>query len=182
MPISLTCVCGAPLEVDDQQRGSTVKCSACGHVLTAEAATPRQAKMPTPTKSFTGVWITLAVGGLLLTCCGFSCSGAAIVFLVKTNEEEGKKQLAAQQVNGPLTQAAQAFFIRHARWPVSLDELAVPDAFGTQHIQRLDQLLDPWGRPYSYDPGGPNNQGIRPDIWTVAPDGTQIGNWPGARK
>ena len=39
---------------------------------------------------------------------------------------------------------------------------------------------DPWKKPYQYDPSGPRNNGRRPDIWTVAPDGLEIGNWPKA--
>jgi hypothetical protein len=34
---------------------------------------------------------------------------------------------------------------------------------------RREGLLDPWGRPYQYDPAGPKNGGKRPDIWSLGP-------------
>jgi hypothetical protein len=57
--------------------------------------------------------------------------------------------------------------------------LAQPDADGSRPaINSADALIDPWGRPYNYDPNGPRNNGNKPDIWAVAPDGALIGNWP----
>jgi general secretion pathway protein G len=39
-----------------------------------------------------------------------------------------------------------------------------------------DVPLDPWGRPYQYAyPGVRNPNGF--DVWTVAPDNQEIGNW-----
>jgi hypothetical protein len=38
-------------------------------------------------------------------------------------------------------------------------------------------LIDPWGKSFQYDPSGPKNQGLAPDIWTEAPDGSVIANW-----
>ena len=43
-------------------------------------------------------------------------------------------------------------------------------------------FTDPWGNPYRYDPKGKRNGGKRPDIWTVTPDKTGIGNWPEQKK
>lgn len=42
-----------------------------------------------------------------------------------------------------------------------------------------DSLKDPWGKPYQYDRDGKNNNGRKPDIWTIDPaDGkTVYGNW-----
>jgi general secretion pathway protein G len=39
--------------------------------------------------------------------------------------------------------------------------------------------IDPWGNPYNYQyPGAKNVSGVRSyDIWTLGPDGTEIGNW-----
>jgi len=42
--------------------------------------------------------------------------------------------------------------------------------------------LDPWGKPYIYDPSGPNHNGLKPDISTTNPDGELIGNWQSIRK
>jgi hypothetical protein len=39
-------------------------------------------------------------------------------------------------------------------------------------------LKDPWGKPYSYDPAGPKNAGLKPDIWSAGGGKVLIGNWP----
>ena len=36
--------------------------------------------------------------------------------------------------------------------------------------------LDPWSKPYQYSYPGQHNTD-RPDVWTVSPDGREIGNW-----
>jgi hypothetical protein len=61
-----------------------------------------------------------------------------------------------------------------------LSDLLVKDQFGGPYLENADAIIDPWGQPYQYNPQGTNNNGTKPDIWTVAPngDGKQIGNWP----
>lgn len=82
-----------------------------------------------------------------------------------------------------LTQACESYATRHnGAFPPSLDVLIVPDEYGSVDLKRADALLDPWStptqpRPFQYDPRGTNNGGRAPDIWCIAPDGTQIGNW-----
>ena len=40
---------------------------------------------------------------------------------------------------------------------------------------RKDVPLDPWGKPYHYRSPGVHNSGF--DVWSVGPDGKEIGNW-----
>lgn len=78
-----------------------------------------------------------------------------------------------------LSTAVEAYQIKHGEPPASLAALAQPDADGSRPaISSADALTDPWGKPYNYDPAGPRNNGNKPDIWAVAPDGIPIGNWP----
>jgi hypothetical protein len=50
-------------------------------------------------------------------------------------------------------------------------------ADGGKPLVTVDTLIDPWGKPYKYDPEGKRNGGDVGDTWTVAPDGEAIGNW-----
>src|SRR6266498_2332886 len=89
----------------------------------------------------------------------------------------GQKDAAYAQTQ-VLTKACQAYRIKHNKYPDALNVLLTKDEFGTVYLDDQNALLDPWQRPYQYNAAGPNNQNMKPDIWTEAPDGTgQIGNW-----
>jgi type II secretory pathway pseudopilin PulG len=88
-----------------------------------------------------------------------------------------QKDVAKTQVKGPLTQAVQTYFLRHQQYPGSLAQLRQADDRGPAILDSDDALIDPWGRQYQYDPAGPMNQGMKPDIWTIAPDNQKLGNW-----
>ncbi len=77
-----------------------------------------------------------------------------------------------------LTQASQAYFIEHGVWPATLEALAEAKEGKRPFIER-SALMDPWGRPYlsSLPEIGTRNNDMLPDIWCVAPDGIEIGNW-----
>ncbi len=84
--------------------------------------------------------------------------------------DEAKRAQAQVDVRA-LTQALQAFNLHHSRYPESLVD-------GTKPIIEADKLIAPWKARYQFDPAGPKNKGERPDVWTTAPDGSVIGNWP----
>jgi hypothetical protein len=126
-----------------------------------------------------------------------SCSGSAILALcalttgcgqaspttapqevpdVLKKLEEAKRAKAQVDVR-VLTQALQVFKLNHSRYPESLEELA-KSVDGTKPGIEADKLIDPWKARYQSDPAGPKNKGERPDVWTTAPDGSVIGNWP----
>jgi len=98
-------------------------------------------------------------------------------FFIMGQLVSGQKDAAYAQVNGPLTQACQAYFVANQHYPQSLEVLLQKDARGTVYLDKPDALVDPWGKRYQYDANGPNNQGLKPDIWTVHADGQMIGNW-----
>jgi hypothetical protein len=76
-----------------------------------------------------------------------------------------------------LTRAVEEYKARFGSYPKSLDALAYPPDGDQPRLDSEKALLDPWERPYAYDPTGPRNRGRRPDVWTVTPDGELIGNW-----
>jgi len=90
---------------------------------------------------------------------------------------EGKVAAAKVQLRD-LTKALDAFRLAAGAYPADLQALAQPQDDRAPLVQ-VSALVDPWGQPYQYDPLGPENQGKRPDVWTVRPggNGTKIGNW-----
>lgn len=90
----------------------------------------------------------------------------------------GQKDVARTQVKGTLTNACQAYYLKHSQWPDTLQQLTVKDDMGMIYLENQDALLDPWKKPYQYDKSGQKNNQTKPDIYTTAPDGEIIGNWP----
>jgi hypothetical protein len=91
---------------------------------------------------------------------------------------DGKVAVAKTQLQD-LTKALDTFKVFTGEYPPSLQELTMPHE-GRAPLVAASALVDPWGQVYQYDPGGPENQGKRPDVWTVRPGGdkaAKIGNW-----
>ena len=89
-----------------------------------------------------------------------------------------KREDLASAMAKTLTTAAVAFKLRYGSWPEKLDELINPPD-GRPFIEK-ESLIDPWERPFQYDPKGKKNEGLAPDIWSLGPrhkDGAIIGNW-----
>jgi general secretion pathway protein G len=82
--------------------------------------------------------------------------------------EDNKKDKAKLDIMA-LDKAVKTFQVKHDNnLPPSL-------ADALQYIENADRtiLMDPWGKPYQYQPN--ESSGI-PYIFTVAPDGQQINN------
>lgn len=88
---------------------------------------------------------------------------------------QAKIELANVEI-GILTKAAEAYKLKNGSFPdklqVLLDQGYVTPRPGEK------KLVDPWGNEYHYDAKGPKNAGKAPDIWAIAPDKTEYGNWP----
>lgn len=81
-----------------------------------------------------------------------------------------------------LETAVAAYQSRHGRLPENLTKLAEiqPDG-GPAYIEE-SLLIDPWARPYHYDPNRRHPESGKPQIWTAGPDPAnpeyKIANWP----
>lgn len=82
---------------------------------------------------------------------------------------------------GLLKNAIQTYQLSVETYPPTLDALRVPPP-DMQNSTKwdgpyldADVPLDPWGNPYQYAVPGSHNNDF--DIWTVSPDGQEIGNW-----
>jgi len=77
-----------------------------------------------------------------------------------------------------LEKSLRAYFVDHdSMYPKDLTDLTLKSDNGGPYID-AEGLLDPWGKPYSFDPAGPRNGGKKPDVFTRSPEGKLIGNWP----
>lgn len=102
-------------------------------------------------------------------------AGTASIFVFKALDD-AKEQRCQSDVH-TLTEACKMFRLRNESFPESLDQLLQPPEGGKPYLDNADFIRDPWSQPYKYDPNGANNGGLRPDIWTVTPEGKTIGNW-----
>jgi len=66
-------------------------------------------------------------------------------------------------------------------WPPNLQALLQPINGKDPPFTDPEKLLDPWKKPYQYNPQGSRNNGVKPDISCVSPKGVEIGNWPTGR-
>lgn len=93
-----------------------------------------------------------------------------------------QEDIARSQASGALTNACQTYKLKHQDWPPNLQALLQKDALGGPYLESADALKDPWGGTYQYDPAGPKNNGMKPDIWAspkTGPNaGKMFGNWP----
>jgi general secretion pathway protein G len=93
--------------------------------------------------------------------------------------DKAKENAAKLQID-VLTKACQAYEVENGERPASLVALTQPYGNNAPKLDDPSKLMDPWNKQYQYNAQGSNNQGMKPDIWTVSPKGAQIGNWPGA--
>ncbi len=108
-----------------------------------------------------------------------ACNVAVIWYSLGLPYSTDGNDVAQVQIKA-LTRTCEAYHVKHGRYPVTLNEFLQKDEHGIIWIDDVQKLFDPWGRPWQYDPKGPNHDGVRPDIWVVTRDGMTIGNWPKA--
>lgn len=124
--------------------------------------------------------VGLAVAGIfLLACCGVGGAVALVVYTRMPSVEVAKEKIARAKALA-LSNAVEIYKLNNDAYPPNLEALTMPQPGGGAPLLAADALLDPWGQPFSYNPAGPNNGGLKPDIWANRPD-KQIGNWPGSR-
>jgi general secretion pathway protein G len=92
---------------------------------------------------------------------------------------EAKDKVAQSNIT-KLDTACGTFKLNNDRWPQNLQELTARQPNGDAPLASTDEIKDPWGAEFKYDPSGPRNQGLKPDIWTVSQESSrkEIGNWP----
>ncbi|MFL5343115.1 MAG: type II secretion system protein GspG [Gemmataceae bacterium] len=102
-------------------------------------------------------------------------AGTASVFVFRYLETAKQDRVKADV--RALTTACQAYKLKYDGYPESLQQLMQPPDGSRPFMESAANLVDPWGNPYQYNAQGTNNQGLKPDIWAIDPDGNTIGNW-----
>jgi general secretion pathway protein G len=84
-------------------------------------------------------------------------------------------KIKAQEIG----KAVQTYNLHNqGQWPPTLQTLLTRDSNGHgPYLKSQEMLIDPWGGAYQYDPSGPMNNGLEPDIWCIGPQGQKLGNW-----
>jgi general secretion pathway protein G len=99
-------------------------------------------------------------------------------YYVLERYEDAKLSTAKMKIS-QLTQYCKTYRLNNGDiYPPSLDVLTQMQPNGGSPLALPQELLDPWNKPFQYDPSGANNMSMQPDIFTVSPKGQTIGNWP----
>jgi general secretion pathway protein G len=98
--------------------------------------------------------------------------------------EDAKKDRAKVDVK-TLTQQCLTYQLKYGDMPATLEVLCQPQPDGSIPFLEPSALLDPWNRPYEYQPQGQHNAMYgKPDIWSLGPNPGDaagiIGNWSAA--
>ena len=76
-----------------------------------------------------------------------------------------------------LSAQVEIYKMNNHEYPTSIDQLAAPQPNGGSALVPPDKTRDPWGKPYTIDPSGQHNSGLKADVYTVTPKGQVVGNW-----
>ena len=177
MPISLACHCGHTFEVADARLGHHATCPACGVTITSAPA----AAAPSGVKSRRRLYCLLAI--LVISSVADAIVWSFVLMeidlqdWIPDRQAAQKKGSAAAQIR-ILAISCDAYKLKHNKYPETLQTLLTKYEFGIIYINDPTLLIDPWGRPIQYDPSGPNNQGLKPEIWFLDEKRKEIGNWP----
>jgi general secretion pathway protein G len=93
-----------------------------------------------------------------------SLAGLGIVYMAG-QADEGVKTRIKTQIKS-LTDVAIIYKTQHnGEWPQSLEQLTQVDPVtGNPPYIKMEDMLDPWNRPFQYSVTGQNNNGMQPDI------------------
>jgi hypothetical protein len=106
---------------------------------------------------------------------------AGVPLVELADVDNARRQRAKVDVQ-TLTRAVDTYFVANGVYPKTLKQLTE----GRKPFLEAKALLDPWGRPYVYEPGMADPQTGRPLIYSQGPrpgDPTgRIRNWPAPQK
>jgi hypothetical protein len=116
------------------------------------------------------------IGGLLL-------GGALIVLVVGWVGYESlyhydiDKEGVAKRGCHALSHCVEIYKVNNGQYPTRIEQLAQPQPNGEGPLVPLDQVIDPWGKPYKIDPTGRRGGGVRAEVHTTNPKGVVISNF-----
>jgi general secretion pathway protein G len=101
-------------------------------------------------------------------------------YIYMSHLENAKKDLAKTGAMA-LDQQVNAYRVRHGDYPPDLLTLTQPGSDGTPAALESKVLLDPWSRPYVYEPANLHPLTRKPHIYSEGPSpgtpGSRVSNW-----
>jgi hypothetical protein len=125
-----------------------------------------------PRGSNTLLW--LVVGGVAAVVLLVVLGVGLFLLVGYTRYLETAKASKAKMDCSHISQAVESYNIENDHYPNSLLELTQPVGDKPAYLTEKD-LLDPWDRPYQYDPNARNLFG-KPKVFTTS-SGVEINNW-----
>ena len=102
---------------------------------------------------------------------------AGVGGVVYTNYLEKAKEDTAYLMVKTLSEQVELFKVNNGDYPQSL-EVFIQPMDGKPAMLEQSQLIDPWGKPYQYEPGNRHQLTGKPRVYTTTPDGSKvIANW-----
>src|SRR5262245_8559051 len=102
-------------------------------------------------------------------------------YLYMQRLEEAKVDTARAQVK-IIETACESYKLQNGEYPPTLEALTqFNQVTGGKPFLEADKIYVPWSNGtvlFGYDPAGPNNSGLKPDVYFIHPDsGNAVGNW-----
>lgn len=114
------------------------------------------------------VVLSVAAGVLVLSCAGILAvaflAGRQAAAVIEDERERGEETSAKSQAV-IIAEKVEQYHRLDGKYPKSLADIT----WSSQ-----DATLDPWGKPYKYDP--PRREGERPRVYTTTPKGKVVSN------
>jgi general secretion pathway protein G len=76
-----------------------------------------------------------------------------------------------------LSNLVEQFKLNNNEYPGTIQALTTQQPLGGSAMAPADKVIDPWGKPYTVDPSGQHNSGLKADVYTTSPKGQLIGNF-----
>ena len=175
MWLKQTCpFCGRRLWTDEREMGRTASCAPCRRIF----QTPLEPDPSAAPQRQSGVlWLVLGVASFVVLL-GVLAVGFYVHGRTAHAAEDAKEDLARAQIRGKLVPAVKTYqqdlkYNPTGEPPRSLTALLDDPDVGLT----LQQVIDPWGKPFRYAARTVHGSPDGFDVWTVTPDGREIGNW-----
>jgi type II secretory pathway pseudopilin PulG len=121
-------------------------------------------------------WLSISAGVFVI-------AGLLYVVLVAVSSQvpASKKEDRVRLDFKGLGVAISTYAVKNGRYPESLQALTQRQPSGDDALIEEKSLIDPWGRPYHYDPDQRHEKTDRPLIWSDGPNAddprSKISNW-----
>lgn len=97
--------------------------------------------------------------------------GVSVLVMHRREETERAKVETAMKDVSALADLVEGYKLDNGDYPKSLTDLTRRQPCGKGPVVEEHALIDPWGRPYRYDPVSIRSDRNRADVWSLGPGG-----------